>query len=536
MVMPVDVCEKLVRYSRSCIIGNEPQALAVFLAAVTGFSRDVRYYSSVLLGGELGSGKTHTLRAILGDEQIKGMSFEFRGLFPKKSVWHFTSSSDKAPIYAGELRDLNNPIKLVVMAEYKKLPQPVVEYLKSMSGDDPTFKYMVTNQNKTDVDYILQKKRWFAVSSAQKDMDSELESRIIVMSVDENKWVTQCVIELNHGAKKVYYPITGRTYIKGIDEEVAEEIRTEVGLLALDPIEVINPYSEALKKFEDNSRASSKRVSKMNEALFRASAMVNHDNRHIRDGCIVMSQQDIVNILSFSEIIQSLILGIDRIDLAIIRYLGTLRHKVRAEEIIGRIDDSGLAELRRDELIDRLNKLENNNYILKKEPNKEDQEKVTKWTYNPRKYIHRCQVDWNVLATVDGLHEVVDPITGIHFTDILEFGKWFDKENSKGLEFQQVNSLQEEESFENKVRTAATRMLNSSTIYPNAGKLLMDIRTNMKLVSLDSWGQDSDVNKVVDQMIAEGAIVMDDKSGRLVLLDESIRRSGGATGKSRRTG
>lgn len=523
--MGEDVCAKLVRYARSCIVANEPQALALFLSAITGYAPTVREYSPVCVFGELSSGKTHLIRVIVGDERTRGIEAEFSGLFPSENVFHFTSASDKAPIYLKELRDMQNPIKMVVAAEYKKLNEPVVEYFKSMSGDDPVFKYCVTNMAKGDADAIMQKKRWFCITYAQHDLDPELESRLLTMSVEENRWVTSCVIELNHGATDVFYPVTERTYRMCPDEELASEIRTEIGLLALDPIEVINPFSRALRNFEDNSRASSKRVSRMTEALFRASARVNHDNRIEHDGKVVMSQQDIVNVLSFSEIVQSMVLGIDRIDLAIIRYLGTVRHRVKEEEIISRIDDSGLAELKRDELTDRLRKLENNNFVIRKEPLASDDEKIRKWIYNNRKYIHRVRVDWDEIAAVEGMVELIDPITGQMYSNIIEYGKEFDRENSKGLEFQQVASADEEDSLDNKVRTAVVKMLSSATVYNDVGKLINDIRVNLKLVSLDSFGFDADVNRIVEQMVKEKAIALNELSGRLTLLDESVRRT-----------
>lgn len=523
--MGEDVCAKLVRYSRSCIIANEQQALALFLAALTGFASNVREYSPVLIGGELGSGKTHLVRAIVGDQPAPGIQTDFSGLFPSETVYHFTSSSEKAPIYISELRDMDSPVKLVVMAEMKKLPLPVIEYLKSMSGDDAAFRYIVTNMTSRDADEIMQKKRWFVLTHAQKDVDPELESRMIKMSVDENKWVTQACCEMNHGADEIYYPITGRTYRKGIDTELADEIRTEIGLLALDPVEVVNPFSKALKHFEDNTRAASKRTSRMTEALFRASARVNHENRLVHAGKVVMSSQDIVNVLSFAPIVQSMIIGVDIIDLAIIRYLGTVRHRVKEEEIVARIDDSGLAELKRDELRERLRNLENNNFVIRLEPNAGDQDKVIKWQYNARKYIHRIRVEWDAIVSVEGRVEVIDPITGQMFSDILEYGRFFDQENAKGLEFQQVSSADEEDSFENKVRTAVTRMLASNTRYSDLSKLINDVRSNLQLTSLDSFGMDSDVNKIVEQMVKEKAISLDERKGVLTLLDESVRRT-----------
>jgi hypothetical protein len=68
-------------------------------------------------------------------------------------------------------------------------------------------------------------------------------------------------------------------------------------------------------------------------------------------------------------------------------------------------------------------------------------------------------------------------------------------------------------------------MLSSATVYNDVGKLINDIRVQLRMTSLDSFGFDSDVNQVVEQMIKEKAIAMNERSGRLTLLDESVRRA-----------
>lgn len=515
-----DVCVKVVRYCRANIIGNEKQGLALFLCMMTAFSPDVKEFTPVVILGELSSGKTHLVKIILGDG-IKDTKSKYTGLFPHSCLKHVTSTSPKATIYDRDLRE-NDRIKIIVLAEYQKLDPATLEWLKSQSGDDAAFAYEYTDMTVKDVGRIEQPKRVFVMTFAQLLMDGELKSRMVSYSVEENKRINKCVNMMNHG--KPYAEYRGIKYTLEGDEETAQEIRDIVGMVAAEDggLDVVNPFWAALEDLEDCSRASSKRISRMIEAMFRASARVNWENRVIDDDeKIVMSRQDIVNAMSFADILQSMVLEIDVIDLAIVRYLSQARGAHDATDIIARIDESGLAELKGSELSKRMEKLENDNYVGKiYDPDK----KRNKWYRNRRKHVHPLTVYWDKLAEVDD-GPVVDPITGMEFDNVLEYGEWFDKTYTVGLDDDESTLPEGEEPDGMYMRTwvAVETLLSSGQPYCSAEALKRDCRSKLGMTGLDSFTEGNTVDQVVQDMLDKNIIELDKSGKRFVMLDPSVR-------------
>lgn len=515
-----DVCCKVVRHCRANMIGNEAQGLALFLSMLTMYAPDCEEYTSVVIHGELSSGKTRVVKIIMGDGIPADKCSKYGGLFPHRNLKHITSSSPKATIYAKDLRE-GGDVKCLVLAEYQKLQDDTKEWLKAQSGDDGAFAYETTDVANKDVYRIEQPKRVFVMTYAQVEMDGELKSRMISFSVEENKLVNREVCSIKHG--KPYAEYRDRTYTLKGDHETEKEIREIVEQVASEEggLAVVNPFWAALEDFEDCSRASSKRVSGMIEALFRSSARVNWQNREITDGGeVMMSAQDIVNVLSFADIVQSMILEVDVIDLAIIRFLSIDRRPREAQEIIARIDDAGLAELKGKELIQRMDKLENDNYVLKFW---DPETKRNKWYRNRRKHVHPLTVYWDRILELDDC-AVMDPITGHTFDDIVKYGKWFEETCTAGLDDDEEDANPDD--IRAQVWSTVEKLLSSGRQYCSTRELKNDCRAQHGMTDLAQFNL---VDPIVQDMIDQNVIEYNKRNKCYVLLDRSVRKSRNAT-------
>ena len=516
-----DVCEKVVRIGRANTIGNEPQILALFLSAATSLSDNPEDYTPTGIVGELASGKTRLVKIVIGESVMKGSKKKpkHKGLFPNEIIYRVTSGSKKFTIYSPELREQND-IRIIEASEYQKLTSEQIEYFKAQSGDDQDFVYEFVDMAKQSTVRIEQPKRWFVFTYAQVEMDGELKSRMIVFSVENNRLINRAVNSMNHGRKYAQYK--GRTYTLEGDPETEEEVRLIIeGVLdECRNIKIINPFIGAFDDLEDCARASSKRTSKMIESLFQSSARVNYLNRYRdKNNNILMAAQDIVNVLAFADILQSMILEIDDVDLAIIRYLSRMKLAMTATDIINAVGESGLAELKGQELLRRIRKLEDDNYVI----STTGEDKRMKWYINHRKYIHPITVYWDYIYKVDN-RPVVEPITGDKFNNILEYGKWFDSTYRSGIaHHDNLSLLTEEDSKESKLRLEIERILASGATYNTPAEIVAEVRRRTGATTLAAFGTDNTVQKVIDAMIEDCSIDYNKQAKRWVNVDPTVR-------------
>jgi hypothetical protein len=521
-----DYCKRVVAYGRTRMIGNESQVLALTLATLTAYAPSPREFVSVGVLGELGSGKTRLVKIVLGEySDHPDDVVEIVGIIPRDNIFHITSASPKALVYSKELRASDSNVKIIEAAEYQKLTQTpeIIEYLKSQSGDDGKFVYEYVDVATRGTQRITQKKRVVVFTYAQSSMDAELESRLIRFSAEENSQINQAVNAMNHGAP--YREYRGFRYTLKGDPALEDDIRERVVLLAASKggINVINPFFDGLTELEDNSRASSKRVSSLIEALFKSSSRLNFkDRKRTPNGDVLMSAQDIVNVLSLSDIVQSIVLGIDTIDLAIIRYLG-MRNNRSADHtyIINHLRKAGLAELKMKEFIARAEVLENGNYLIKWW---DSEGKKHWWKLNSEKYIHPLTVDWQKIYEIDG-SKVENPISGEVFRNIVEFGKKFDEYIRMGLELNTAVDPDVIPTFEETVKRSVQNLISGGKRYKNGDTtaLRRDCMIDLGQTSItdhDKFAQ------AVDRLVADGVLAVDEKSGYYVIPDPSIKSAG----------
>jgi hypothetical protein len=399
----MDVCEKIVRYGRTKIIGNEEQFLATVLSCVSCFSPDDRQFISTILVGESAGGKTH----------VQLTAFD---LIDPKCVKVLSGGSEKAPIYSEELRDKNTQIKIIRLSELQKLPPSILEYMKGLSGDDGEFTYEYTESAKGRTKTIKQQKRPYSVTYAQVDIDKELKTRVFIIPVAENVDINRCVAALKFGAPEVEY--RGRKYGEATDEDdvLKRELMDIIASLELMPMEVSIKFPFALIDMVNHSRPESKRHAQMISSLIASSCRLNFSERKIEGGKLVASAQDVVNVMSMFNLLQSTVMGIDMIDSIMYKYIAKTP-RCTSSNIIGHLTNLGFGELTRTEMKRRLDKLHDENYI-----ETENTVDGIKYFTNSSKQILSLKVDWKNIYEHDN-SSVTDPLTSVVYDDICDYGK-----------------------------------------------------------------------------------------------------------------
>ncbi len=401
--MTEDICRKIIEYGRHHIVGNEAQFLSVILCLATAYSKRPNEYVPSFIVGELSGGKTH----------LQNIAHR---LFNPAHQHNITSASDKALIYSDALRD-NDEIRIIKLGEYQKLGKPILEYMKSLSGDDAEFVYEVTVQGTTE--RIPQPKRVYTVTYAQVDIDPELESRVFVTPIVENYKINRCVAALKFGATSVEY--LGHQYKFEPCTELQNELMSSIESLGEVDMDVVIPYTYALIDMVNHSKAVSKRHANIISSMIKASARLNWMNRDLSDGVIVANAQDVANILVMFDLFRATTMSIDYIDMTIYRRLCT-NPQQSEESLTKHLQICGLAELTRVELNRRLDKLYNENYVTR-----ETSANGYSYSSNPHKQVIELKVDWDIIWELDK-SEIVDILTGNTFDDIKAYGEYIEGE------------------------------------------------------------------------------------------------------------
>lgn len=403
----IDVCEKIVAYGRTLIVGNEEQILATVLSYVSCYAPSDKQFISTIIVGESSGGKTHlnkTAVALLNPDDVKNV----------------TSGSEKSMIYDSDLSD-EGRIKFINMSELQKLPPAIIEYMKGLSGDDGEFTYTFTDMAKKDVETITQPKRVYTITYAQVEIDKELKTRVFIIPVTENIDINRCVAALKFGAKEITY--RGRTYGSASQHDIdigKAELSDIINTMSMMPMDVVIDYPFALIDMVNHARPESKRHAQLISSLISSSCRLNYENREVRDGSLVASAQDIVNMMSMFGLLQATMMGIDMIDSLMYRYIAQMA-RCDSSMIIAHLIGLGFGELTRTEMNRRLEKLHDENYI-----ERESTVDGMKYYANSQKQILSISVDWQQIYECDNKC-VRDPLTSLEYTDVREYGDMVSK-------------------------------------------------------------------------------------------------------------
>lgn len=417
-----DICKLIVDFARTQVIGNEQQVLAVVLSVATGYAPDPQEFVASMIEGESSGGKSHTQKVAFS-------------VFPPSHIKDMTSASDKAPIYSEDLRidpETKRPLSKYIamrLAEYQKLSPPVIEVLKSMSGDDPDFIYEVTSAATGNTKIYHLRKMPYNCTYAQQEKDKELQTRLFLIPVEENVNINRAVALVKLGKKKVMY--NGREYHVHHDAELESRLHDEIGALLECKLPVECEFPDALIDMVNHSRPESKRHAQLISNLLKSSARLNWMRRKCVGETVYVGAQDVVNIISMFDLLQATMMGADGVDIAIYKYLRK-NPGMTDMQLIHYLQSVGLTELTKKELKRRLDKLDNENYMQSS-----NTPLGVTYSANPHKQILTLAVDWEMIREYDD-SPVVDPLTGVVYTSIVEYSNIATSEHTvrSGQQFQ----------------------------------------------------------------------------------------------------
>lgn len=367
-----NVAEDLVRYVRSNTIRNEQQFLLITLGYVSGYQSDADHFLSGVAIGTSSSGKTHLQKKVerLWDEV-------------PDHLYHATGGTDKSMVYDDDWDEA----EVASLDELNKLPDPLIEFLKSCHGGDDGFQYKTTTGSVRDGFEAETIERetipyWFLY--AQYEPDFELWNRLLKVPVHESESKNRAVgaMSFDHhhisiGDSDVEYGFDYSDGERALQRHIASIYLHAPGFVHLpnggefgwDVWEIVEPIF-------NHSRSEVNRVYAMVANLIRASALLNYHAREERTVSVpgagdvhglVAEPQDLANVLACREVLLATTHEIDRKKRAICQAIDI--KSGHADEIEGvapileHLNESDAPSVKKSELDNILEDLQDN-YLI----------------------------------------------------------------------------------------------------------------------------------------------------------------------------
>ena len=301
-----NVVTDLVEYSRSNTVDNEEQFIVTTLSYFTGFMESPKHFTSYVLIGTAGSGKSHLQNTI-------------EDLLPDGYLYQATTGSKKSLIYDDTWEDAY----FASLDEMNKPSEDIIEILKSLhGGEDEEFRYKVTGDGRgadRDVDEIVRSAIPYGFLYAQYEPDFELWDRLIKIPVHESKDKNEGVARtqwdhsmISFGNSDVDYMFEFEDGTNALTDHIREMPKdAEVKIPAGESEFGWDAFEHARSIFDIN-RSETNRVSSQVANLVRASALVNYKNREIINDVIIAEPQDLANVLSCRDVLLATTHQIDR--------------------------------------------------------------------------------------------------------------------------------------------------------------------------------------------------------------------------------
>jgi hypothetical protein len=314
-----DVSENVVRdlvdYTRSKTVKNEPQFVLTTLCYFTGFFDSPKHYTSYVLIGTAGSGKSHLQNTI-------------EKLMPEGYLYQATTGSEKSLIYDTTWEDAY----FASLDELQKPSDELIDVLKSLhGGEDEEFRYKVTGGGRgadREVDEIVRSAIPYGFLYAQYEPDFELWDRLIKIPVHESREKNEGVARMqwdhshiNFGNDDIEYGYDFEDGRKAITDHIRNMPKDSWVKIPTGEEEYgWNAFEHAAPVF-DIDRSEVNRVSNQIGNIVRASALLNHHERDTRkiqvpnEGereAIIVEPQDVANVLSAREVLLATTHQLDR--------------------------------------------------------------------------------------------------------------------------------------------------------------------------------------------------------------------------------
>jgi hypothetical protein len=316
----------VVEYMRRSMIGNERQALALFYGYMTSHLGNHVDLIDVILTGTQSSGKTMLQKMI-------------RKTLPQDMCAEYSGGSPKAFIYDEELQKAD----YYFFSELQKFSSEWVEYLKSLSGDDPEFVYKVTIRLERgfSTQTIRLKKKPFSITSAQEMKDAELRSRLLQIPMDENKLLNEAVIKWQLGADVVEYKGVEycrdnvRKFTQSV-REVVEQIHALENTKSIPKVIIPDVYMDSIATMIDANRTNSRRHAKIIAILLKISRLLDFvylEMNPLEDipEKLECRAQDMMNLLTLQPILLTTIMEMDNRAKLIYDIIDRYEHVTRAD-------------------------------------------------------------------------------------------------------------------------------------------------------------------------------------------------------------
>lgn len=321
------VSKIIIDYMRRCMVGNEQQGLATFYGYMTSHLSDYRDLVDIILTGTQSSGKTMLQKAI-------------RRALPAPMTAEYSGGSPKAFIYDEELQKA----QYYFFSELQKFSPEWIEFLKSLSGDDPEFVYKVTV--KTSYGFTTQKitlkKTPFSITSAREMKDPELRSRLMQVPMDESKKLNEAILRWQLGDEEIEYG--GYTYTQNMDDTehrdaLREVVRAVYDLqLTEETPKVIIPkrFIDTISTMIDFRRTNSRRHAKLVAILLKISRLMDFVYNEMNPitpvpETLTCRAQDMLNLLTLQPILLTTITELDERAKAIYEIVDKYPHCTRQD-------------------------------------------------------------------------------------------------------------------------------------------------------------------------------------------------------------
>lgn len=365
-----NVARDLIKYIRSNTVKNEQQFLLIVLGYLSGYFEEPDHFVSGVIIGTSSGGKTHVQKQV-------------EKLFPDGDMYRATTGSDKALVYDGAWEEC----EIASLDELNKPSETMIEFLKSVHGDDEDFEYKVTGEGEgadrgTETIVRSSKPYWFLF--AQTGADFEMWNRLLKIPVHESESKNRAVgaFSFDHhhisigGDVEYGYDFDGgkkalQYHIQTIQENTPGRVFLPNGQgdFGWDVWEIVEPIF-------NHSRSESNRVYDMVSNLIRASALLNYKDREVRTiaapgkepkDYIVADPQDVANVLACRESLLASTHELDRKRRGIceaIREKSGYENEAEVDKIREGIVESEMSQLSRAQLNTQLEVLRDN-YLVR---------------------------------------------------------------------------------------------------------------------------------------------------------------------------
>lgn len=309
-----NVARDLVHYDRSGTIRNEQQFLLFAFGYVSGYMADPDHFISGVGIGTSSSGKTH----------LQGEVERLWDLVPD-DLYQATGGTDKSMVYDDDWDDA----QIASLDELNKIPDALIEFLKSVHGGDEKFEYKTTTgsvREGFEAETIVREAIPYFFLYAQYEPDFEMWNRLLKIPVHEseskNRAVGAMAFDHDHiqiGDDDVEYGFDYTSGTRALQERVRDISREAPFVVKLPNGGEVFDWDvwEIIEPIFNHGRSEANRIYNMVANLIRASAVWNFPEREELDTdsdttVLLAEPQDVANVLRCRDVLLATTHEIDR--------------------------------------------------------------------------------------------------------------------------------------------------------------------------------------------------------------------------------